>query len=55
MRVRGEKHHNAKLSDHDVSLIRQLSEQHGLNYRQLAEKFDSKISTVRDIVKYYTR
>ena len=51
----GEDHHNAKLSNDDVELIRQLYESGGIGYRKIAEKFECGESTVRDIVKYMTR
>lgn len=46
----GETHHRAKLSDHDIDLIRELHEE-GLSYREIALKFCVGKSTVRDIVK----
>lgn len=46
----GETHHRAKLSDHDIDLIRELHEE-GLGYRRIAEKFEVSWLTVRDIVK----
>ncbi len=50
-----ESHHRAKLSDHDVDLIRELQEKHGLSLREIAEKFGCGKSTVRDMVKYRRR
>lgn len=60
-KIPGEWHHSAKLSDHDIDLIRQLHEPSidqrtravvpGLGYRTLARKFDCAKSTIRDIVK----
>jgi IS30 family transposase len=46
----GETHPRAKLTDHDVDLIRELHEA-GLSYRVIAIKFSVAKSTVRDIVK----
>lgn len=46
----GETHHRAKLSDHDIDLIRDLHSE-GIGYRRIAEKFEVSHSTVRDIVK----
>lgn len=46
----GETHHRAKLTDHDIDLIRELHEE-GLSYKVIAEKFDIGKSTVADIVK----
>jgi len=50
MRV-GEDHQNAKLSNHEVDLIRALREEHGMTYAQIAEKFEIAKETVADIVK----
>lgn len=56
----GETHHRAKLSDHDVDLMRELAEDTvlddgtilpGLTYGQLAEKFEVSRGTAFDIVK----
>lgn len=46
----GETHHRAKLSDHDIDLIRDLHEE-GLGYRRIAAKFEISPSAVRHIVK----
>lgn len=46
----GETHHRAKLTDHDIDLIRELHEE-GLSYKVIAEKFQVGKSTVADIVK----
>jgi len=51
----GEDHHNAKLSDSDVHLIRELHEEYGLSFREIAEKFEVAWETVRDIVNYKRR
>lgn len=50
----GQNHHKTKLSDNDVELIRQLREE-GLSYREIAEKFEASVWTVRDIADYRTR
>jgi hypothetical protein len=47
-------HHNAKLTDDEVELLRQLRDG-GMSYRLLAEKFEIAIRTVRDIVSYRRR
>lgn len=52
---RGEQHPRAKLTDHDVALIRTLHECHELGYGTLAAKFEVPKSTVRDVCKYHTR
>lgn len=46
----GESHHNAKLTDADCDLIRELHDD-GISYRKLAEKFEVPRSTVVAIVK----
>lgn len=46
----GETHHRARLTDHDVDLIRDLRDE-GLTYQEIADKFEVSKSTVRDIVK----
>lgn len=50
----GQDHHRAKLTDHEVELIRQLHED-GLSYGQLADKFGVNKATVADICKYRRR
>ncbi len=51
----GETHPRARLTDHDVDLIRELHEYHGLSYSVLAEKFDSSKSAIADICRYRRR
>lgn len=51
----GETHHRSRLTDHDVDLIRELREDHGLTYQALAEKFECSKSTIRDICRYRRR
>lgn len=48
-RLIGESHPRAKLTDHDVDLIRELAE-YGMSYRELARKFECDESTIRRIV-----
>lgn len=43
------------LTNHDVEMIRQLREDHGLSYRSIADKFEIAVSTVCDICKYRRR
>ena len=50
----GESHVHAVLTWDDVDLIRDLREDYGLTYRELAEKFEVSIWTIRDVVKYIT-
>lgn len=58
----GETHPRAKLSDHEVDLIRDLAEgvrdpetdkvlQRGMTYEEIAQKFEVSWQTVRSIVK----
>lgn len=49
-RLIGESHPRAKLSDHEVDLIRELAED-GMSYQQIAEKFECSRSTVQAIVE----
>ena len=51
----GENHHNATLSDHEVELIRQLYEEHGLSMAELSRKFEVTRRTIRLIVSYRSR
>jgi IS30 family transposase len=50
----GEDHQHARLTDHEVELIRQLHDQ-GVSYKKLADKFGVGKSTVADIVKFRRR
>lgn len=36
----GENHHRAKFSDHDIELMRDLHESYGIEYEDIADKFD---------------
>lgn len=48
----GENHPNAKLTWHDVELIRELREVHGVKLRDLAAKFEVTLGTISDILRY---
>ena len=50
----GETHHRAKLTDHDVELIRLLREG-GMKVREIAKKFECTPENVSQIVNYKTR
>lgn len=50
----GEDHPAAKLTDHEVELLRRLHES-GWGYKRLAAKFEIGIRTVRGIVHCYRR
>jgi hypothetical protein len=51
----GEGHHNSKLSDHDVDLMRELREEHRLPVSALAEKFEVSKTLVKRICRYEIR
>lgn len=46
----GESHPRAKLTDHEVDLVRELAEQ-GLPYAEIAAKFEVHRQTVKRIVR----
>lgn len=50
----GEDHPNARLTDHEVELIRQLRDE-GMSYRALAEKFECSRWTVGRICRFERR
>lgn len=50
---RGVKHWSAKLTDQDVRLIRTLHE-HGMQYSEIAKKFDVSWNTVYDVCQWKT-
>lgn len=50
----GEDHQNAKLTDAEVEMIRELHNE-GLSYKTLAVKFDVSKSLIRYIVQYKRR
>mgnify|MGYP003149054242 CR=1 FL=1 len=50
----GETHHRAKLSDHEVELIRCLSEG-GMRVVEIARKFECSPDNIRKIVYYRSR
>ena len=52
--ARGEAHHNATLTDHEVALLRTLHRA-GLSYRVLAEKFEVAVSTAWAIANGLSR
>ncbi len=51
----GENHPNAKLTDHEVELVRCMHAHHGMSYREIALLLDVPKSTIRDIVLCRTR
>lgn len=54
LRRKGENYPHAKMSDHDVELIRQLADE-GLSFRVIAEKMEVPLGTISAIVSYRTR
>ena len=50
----GEKHHNAKLTDYEVKLIRALRKK-GIKIREMAKKFECTPSNISSITNYQTR
>jgi len=50
----GETHHRAKLTDHDVELIRLLREG-GMKLKEIAKKFECTPENISLIVNYRTR
>lgn len=52
---RGERHHKAAAPDDDVRLVRELREQYGISYGELAKKFEVSRWVIRDWCTYRTR
>ena len=50
----GESHHRAKLTDHEVELIRLLREG-GMKLKEIARKFECTPENISQIVNYKTR
>lgn len=53
-RKAGQHHHRAKLTDHDVELIRQLHDD-GIGYLVLAKKFEVSQHTIGRICRFERR
>ncbi len=51
----GEDHQHARLSDEQVERIRDLHEDHGLKYSQLAEMFQVSKSMIAGVCQYRRR
>ena len=51
----GEDHHNAKLTDAEVELVRKLHEEERMSYASLAEKFDVSRWCIGRICRYEWR
>lgn len=52
---RGQYHHKATLTDHEVDLMRRLHEDEGLSYSELGRMFEVHRMTARSICIYRTR
>jgi predicted DNA-binding protein (UPF0251 family) len=55
MARKGEKHHNAKLTNAEVELMRSMHDAGGWGYKRLADKFDVHKATVQGIVTFRIR
>ncbi len=51
---RGEQHPKAKLTDHEVELVRKMRDD-GLSFSQIADKMEIGKTTAQDICAYRTR
>lgn len=51
----GESHHNARLTDAEVELIRSLHFRHGMSYPAIAEKFEVSRRAVGAICRFERR
>lgn len=45
----GDSHHNAKLTDHEVELLRQLHREKAMGYKKLAAKFECSVALAAKI------
>lgn len=54
-RLVGEDHPRAKLTDHDVDLIRELHEEHGMSTSMIARKFEITPRWALRLVQYTGR
>ena len=50
----GDSHHNARLTDHEIELMRQLRGD-GMKVRELARKFNVTKGYVSKVLRYMTR
>ena len=51
----GQSHHNARLTDYEVDMIRQLHFAAKMSYPRIAEKFEVSAHTVKDICLFRRR
>lgn len=54
-RVRGESHPNARLTDHEIELLRTMHAELGYGYRRLAKMFEITRGYARKLVKFERR
>lgn len=52
---RGDRHPKAKLTDHEVELVRRMREQDKMSYGEIALKMETPKTTIIDICSYNTR
>ncbi len=50
----GQDHHNAKLTDEDVEMIRLLYDE-GVKAPEIARKFETSVNTIYGIIKFRSR
>jgi hypothetical protein len=51
----GEDHPNAKLTDHEVELVREMHEEYKISYTKLADKFEVSKGAIAKICRYERR
>lgn len=51
----GERHHNARYTDHEIEVMREMHEHHGFGYRRLAKIFGCTRGYVRKVCKFQRR
>jgi hypothetical protein len=54
-RLAGERHPNARYTDHEIELMRDMHANHGFGYRRLARIFECSRGYVRLVVKFSRR
>lgn len=54
-RLAGERHPNARYTDHEIDVMREMHEHHGFGYRRLARIFECSRSYVRKVCSYRRR
>lgn len=51
----GEAHHKSRFTEEQINRIRDLHEDHGLSYNQIADLFQCHKQTIASICQYRTR